>query len=382
MTIVAAVAGVTLIVVILWEGFETIILPRRVTRRFRFSVNFFWAFWHSWRAVVGAALPKKLQETWLSVYGPLSLLVLLGLWAGGLITGFALLYWASGSSLRGVEGHPGFLADLYLSGTTFFTLGLGDVVPNTPVSRLLTVIESGIGFGFLALILSYLPPLNQSFARREVTVSLLDARAGSPPSAAEILRRHSHDRGTEPLHQLLVEWERWSAELLESHLSYPVLAYFRSQHSNESWLSALTAILDTCAFIMADVETDCRRQAELTFAIARHAIIDLSIVFRKPPRPPADDRLPPEKLAELRAHVAAAGFKLRAGESADRDLEELRRAYEGHVNALALQFHLSLPPWVPAEIRKDNWQATPWGRGRSLPGVGRHGHAEGEHFLS
>ncbi len=125
---------------------------------------------------------------------------------------------------------------LYLSGTTFVTLGLGDIVPQSPVERFLVVIECGIGLGFLALILSYLPVIYQAFSRREVNIVLLDARAGSPPTAAELLRRHSGPRGLDALQQLLHDWERSAADILESHISYPAVCYFRSQHANESWL--------------------------------------------------------------------------------------------------------------------------------------------------
>jgi hypothetical protein len=267
--------------------------------------------------MVGSIVPARWRETWLSVFGPLSLLLLLSIWAGGLIAGFALLHWAAGSAVLAQEGSYGFITDLYLSGTTFFTLGIGDVVPRSGVARILVVIESGMGFAFLALVIGYLPALNQSFARREVSISLLDARAGSPPTAGEMLLRHGHERGMEALRQLLHEWERWSAEFLEGHLSYLVLAYFRSQHDNESWLAALTAILDACALVMAGLEGACERQAELTFAIARHAVVDLCLVFRTAPGEPKHDRLPPETLAELRAILATAGVKLQQGEAAD-----------------------------------------------------------------
>ena len=138
----------------------------------------------------------------------------------------------------------------YLSGTTLFTLGIGDVTPHTPIERS-SLIESGLGLGFLALVISYLPVIYSAFSRREVSIVLLDARAGSPPTAAELLRRHNGPHGMEALRQLFVDWERWSAELLESHISYPVVSYFRSQHSNESWLAALTTILDTTALLIA-----------------------------------------------------------------------------------------------------------------------------------
>jgi hypothetical protein len=377
--IVATLCGITLIVVVLWEGFETIVLPRRVTRRFRLTRLFYRPSWRTWMRMVNTFVPARQQETWLSFFGPLSLLLLLSFWAGGLIIAFALLHWASGSGFATHAGHTGFLTDLYLSGTTFFTLGLGDVVPRSTPARMLVVVESGMGFAFLALVIGYLPALNQSFARREVSISLLDARAGSPPTASEMLRRHGHERGMEALRQLLHEWEKWSAEFLEGHLSYPVLAYFRSQHDNQSWLAALTAILDTCALVMAGVEGACERQAELTFAMARHAVVDLSLVFRTRPREPKPERLSAEKLAELRGLLAASGLKLHDGDEFDRKLAELRWLYEPYVNALATYFRVSLPPWIAAETSVDNWQASIWER-RSVERKEVRERRKGEHF--
>lgn len=377
MAITAAISGFSLIILVLWEGFETIILPRRVTRRFRLTRFFYRGSWHLWVKMVKIMVPTRQRENWLSYFGPLSLLLLLSIWAGGLVAGFALIHWAVGSGVLTMGGGTGFLTDLYLSGTTFFTLGLGDALPRTPVARLLVVIESGMGFGFLALVIGYLPALNQSFARREVSISLLDARAGSPPTASEMLRRHDHDRGKEALRQLLHEWELWSAELLEGHLSYPVLAYFRSQHENQSWLAALTAILDTCALIMAGLEGACERQAELTFAMARHAVVDLSLVFRTSPREPDLDRLPLEKLAELRLLLTDNGHKLRDGGAVDLKLLELRRMYEPYVYALATYFQVSLPPWIAEESWVDNWQGSFWEQpsmSRKMTGKNRSQH--------
>lgn len=378
MAIIAALCGIALIVVVLWEGFETIVLPRRVTRRFRLTRFFYRRTWLPWAKMVYACVPPRRRETWLSYFGPLSLLLLLSIWAGGLVAGFALLHRAIGSAVLTQDGSTGFLIDLYMSGTTFFTLGLGDAVPRSSAARFLVVIESGMGFAFLALVIGYLPALNQSFSRREVSISLLDARAGSPPTASEMLRRHGHERGMEALRQLLHEWERWSAEFLEGHLSYPVLAYFRSQHDNQSWLAALTAILDTCALVMAGVEGACERQAELTFAMARHAVVDLSLVFRTRPHETDHNRLPPEKLAELRTTLAAAGIKLQEGGAADLKLTELRWLYEPYVQALAGYFRVTVPPWIAEEDRLDNWQASTWEqRGtRRIPAeIGK-----GEHF--
>jgi len=360
--IIAAILGAGLVLWVLWEGFETIVLPRRVTRRFRLTRLFYRRTWIPWANMVGSFVPAGSRETWLSVFGPLSLLLLMIIWVVGLILGFGLLHWSLGPALLTREGIAGFFSDFYLSGTTFFTLGLGDVAPQGTLARLLVVIESGMGFGFLALVIGYLPVLNQSFARREETISLLDARAGSPPTASEMLRRHDHEGGMEALQELLHEWERWSSDLLEGHLSYPVLAYFRSQHDNESWLAALTAVLDTCALVMAGLDGASERQAELTFAMARHAVVDLSLVFRTEPGEPKPARLSPERLAKLRALLAASGLKLRKGEAVDQRLTELRHLYEPYVHALAAYFRVAIPPWIAAAGWVDNWQKTAWER--------------------
>ncbi len=380
MKILWAVPGAVLILVVLWEAFETIVLPRRVTRRIRLTRLFYRFTWRLWLAADRWIVPARRTETWLSFFGPISLLLLLSIWAGILIVGFALLHLATGSAIHAAGGATGFATDLYLSGTTFFTLGLGDVTPRTSVARAFTVVESGLGFGFLALVIGYLPALNQSFSRREVNISLLDARAGSPPTAFEMIRRHGHDHGMEALRQLLHEWERWSSELLESHLSYPVLAYFRSQHDNQSWLGALSTILDTSALAIAGLDGVCGRQAELTFAIARHAVVDLSQIFRTPPHMPKRDRLPPEDLKSLRAGLEASGLRIREGDEVERTLTELRRMYEPYVHALAHYLRIAVPPWISETGRPDNWQTSAWGRVSGVNAPSLPQSAEKEHF--
>ena len=354
MFILSGALGVALILIILGDAFETIVLPRRVMRQISLARFFYQSTWLSWSGAVRSIFSGKRQETFLSWYGPLSLLLLLIFWATCLVIGFALVHWSSGSVIKTPEGMARFGTYLYLSGTTFFTLGLGDVIPTTTFGRGLIAFEAGMGFGFLALVIGYLPALNQSFARREVNISLLDARAGSPPTAAEMLRRHSHDHGLEELRQLLHEWEHWSADLLESHLSYPVLAYFRSHHDNQSWLGALTAILDTSAFAIVTLEGPCERQAQLTFAITRHTLVDLAQVFNCPPHKPKHDRLPPDELARIRTTLTEAGLKLREGTGVDQKLSELRRMYEPYVYSLSNYLHITIPPWILKSGRIDN----------------------------
>ena len=359
MKILAILLGVGLILTTLWDAFEAVILPRRVTRTFRLTRLFYRTTWRVWVAFVRGCMGAKRRDLFFSYYGPLSLLLLFACWALALIAGFGLVHWGIGSAVVAAYGDGGFLTDLYMSGTTFFTLGLGDVTPRTTLARLITVAEGGLGFGFLALIIGYLPVIYQAFSRRETNISMLDARAGSPPSAGELLRRHSAPGGPEALQQLLHEWERWSAELLESHLSYATLAFFRSQHNNQSWLMALTTILDSTALMIAGREGACVRQAKLTFAGARHAAVDLAQIFSAPPQS-IPERLPAEKFAALRKSLAEAGLKFREDEDVERHLANLRRMYEPYVQSLADYLCLSLPEWTKPAERKDNWQTSGW----------------------
>jgi hypothetical protein len=251
---------------------------------------------------------------------------------------------------------------MYMSGVTFFTLGFGDVTPAASLGREVTVIEAGLGFGFLAVVIGYLPVLYQSFSRREVNISLLDARAGTPPSAAELLRRHSEGEDMKELGQLLGDWELWAAELMESHLSYPVLCWFRSQHDNQSWLASLTTVLDACALVIVGVDGASSRQAQLTFAMARHAVVDLSQIFNASPEAPKVDRFPPVEMARLRAVLSAASIPLRDGAEADQKLAELRRMYEPYVNSLSNYLMMPLPPWILSSTVADNWRTSAWER--------------------
>jgi hypothetical protein len=359
MRALAGAVGTLLIVAVLWDAFEIVILPRRVVGRLRLARGFYHLTWKGWSALGRRMRPGGRREGYLSVYGPLSLLVLIMLWALTMVIGFGLVQWSVHGEPGGHE--PATVAEaLYLSGTSFFTLGLGDVVPVRRAARLLTVLESGTGFLFLAVIVGYLPVMYQAFSGREVGISMLDARAGSPPTAFELLRRHRGDAGAADLLRLLREWERWAAELLESHLSYNVLSYFRSQHDNESWLASFTMILDACTLLMTGADTPVRRQARLTFAIARHAVADLAQVLAAVPRPPAGDRLPPAALEDLRRALAADGVVLERGADADRRVAELRALYEPFVCSLAEHLVLALPPFRRARETPDNWQTTAW----------------------
>lgn len=363
----AGALGIGLFFMILWEAFETIVLPRTVTRGVRLTRLFYVGFWRvTWRTA-RRHNPSGKRELFLSFFGPLSLPLLFGIWAAMLVFSFALMEWALGPyAYSPARAQTDFGTDLYQSGVTFFTLGYGDITPLTSPARALSVTEAGVGFGFLALVISYLPVLYQAFSRREAAISRRDGRAGSPPTAGELLRRHAQAQNMEALISLLSEWEAWSSELLESHLSYPVLPYYRSQHDHQSWLSALTAIMDTCAVLIIGVQggppwqAALQWQARMTFAMARHTIIDLAYVFHTAPKSLEPERLTPRGLARLRAELAAMGLPLCDGPEDTQNLEELRGLYEPYVHSLSEFFLFALPPWQGDPLSQDNWQTSAW----------------------
>jgi hypothetical protein len=363
----AVVLALCMIAVVLWDGFESVVLPRRVSRRFRLAALYARGTWTVWSAISRRVHSLVRRESTLAVYGPLALLALLALWAGLLIVAYGLLIWGLGSTLVTTNQTPvGLGTDLYYSGTTFLTLGLGDVLPRTGLMRLIAVLEVGNGFALLALVIGYLPVLYQAFSRRETRISLLDAHAGSPPSAGALLVRDPPDRRSRRLTSILAEWEGWSAELLESHLSYPLLAFYRSQHDDQSWVAALTVILDSCALVLACgrslvQDEELAEQAAYTFAMARHAAADLARVFRADTVDhfSLDDRLPDTERARLKNIFAEVGVPMESyGSNVEISLDDIRALYEPYVAGLSHYLLMPLPPWVPAEGALDDWQTT------------------------
>jgi ion channel len=355
------IVGVLLIATGLWDVFETIVLPRRVTRRVRLTRLFYRLSWMPWSAIAHTIQKKhKRREIFLSVFGPLSLLALLVVWAVTVVCGFAMVHWAIGSRVGAIGTQAGFFTDLYYSGTTFFTLGLGDIAPVSSAARAITVFEASIGFGMLALVIGYLPVLYQAFSRREVNISMLDARAGTPPTASELLRRHQEAQSMASLDQWLRDWEMWAADLMESHLSYPVLCFFRSQHDNQSWLAALSTVLDVCSLVMVGVDGLSKWQAQLTFKMARHALVDISQIFNTSPLKHDGHRLTDEELLLMRSSLSAQGVILSSEEGDAQTLNDLRALYEPYTQVLSQYLMMPLPGWMPKARASDNWQTSAW----------------------
>lgn len=359
MRVIAAIFGVVFILITAFDAFETIVLPRRVVRRVRMAKIFYRVSWACW-ALIGHKLKAgNRREYYLSIYGPLSLILLLVMWASLFILGFGMVNWGLNLQLQAPEKVMGFGGYLYMSGTTFVTLGLGDITPLSPLGRFLAVLEGGTGLGFLALVIGYLPVIYQTFSRREINISLLDARAGTPPSAPELLIRHYKGNTSDELILYLRDWERWCAELLESHLSYPVLAYYRSQHESQSWLSSLTALLDTCALILVGIDGIPLKPTKFLFGTARHAAVDLTQSFGLHPVRSQRKYLRAD-FTRLCEDFASHGVVLRDDDEAWTRLKDLRRMYEPFVEALADYLLVTLPDMYLVADRVDDWQTSAW----------------------
>ena len=366
-SIPATIFGLAIIWVVLLDAFETVVLPRRVTRQFRLTAWFYRRTWIPWRKIAGRIRTPSLQQSFLGYFGPLSLIMLLAFWAACLIMGFALLQYGIGGHEQLGNEPITFGRIMYHSGETFFTLGYGDIVPTSSWARGLSVIEAFMGFAFLGVVIGYLPVVYASFSRREIQISMLDARAGSPPTATELLLRLAGTTEDPAIDQLVLDgclrdWERWSAELLESHISYPVLSFFRSQHSNQSWLGALQTILDVTSLVMTGIEGVHPGQARLTFAMARHAAVDLAQVVNARYDPEAAERLTDADFDTLREALAVAGLKLRTTDEARQKLNKLRSMYEPYLHSTARNLMVALPPWQHPAKTRDNWQGGPWDR--------------------
>lgn len=351
--------GAVAVLLVLWDAFETIVVPKTVQRRLRVSTVYSRLIWRAWHALIDRLPEGGLRQALLASFGPIALIFLFAVWAGVLVVAFAFVHFGV-SAL----GDASSLADyLYYSGVTFFTLGYGDLTAVDATGRLLAVVEAGTGFGFLAVVIAYIPILYQAFQRRERLIVLLDARAGSEPTAGELIRRYVEAGTLRSLTSFLREAESWAAEQLETYLSYPILAYYRSQHDTQSWLKSSTALLDACALILSGVpdkedwQRELRFQAQATFAMLRHVVVDLAYVLDDPPAEYPPSRIGTQDAEQMQAIMRAAGGDVQP--CFDR-LTEYRAQYEPYLVGLARDLHFTLPAWVAEPDAEDNWQVSAW----------------------
>jgi len=340
---IALPAGLVVLVGTLLNVFSTLVMPRASPRRFRLNRLLFLATWRPWRWVGVRMGSLEARERILAAAAPMFFFVLLVSWAGLAVLGYALIVWSPAFS-PGLHGHGAtqFGTALYFSGSTLFTIGFGYVV-TTGLTRAVSVVEGATGLGLVAVVIGYLPVLYQAFNRREVGILFLDARAGSPPSGPELLRRTGGDGLAGDLPELFREWERWSADVLETHLSYPLLAFFRSPHDYTSWVTTMGAVLDAATLVMAAVEDGPHEPAKMFYLTGVHAVEDLWRYFVGEERDAVIER---EEFHAVMEDLRNAGVALHDEDEAWERFIRLRARYGGRLDALAVL--LASPPgqWI------------------------------------
>ena len=336
MRVVAGICGVALILVMLSEFFVTFLLPRRVRRDPRIARGLTRLLWLPWRALA-RRLSQATADTWLGFFGPFALLFQLIVWTLGLMVGYGLLEWA-------VVG--GAFGDRVLSSSGVFLSA--ESPSGSTAAHVIALFEAATGVAVVFIVIGYLPAVYAAFSRREIAVSQLATRGGSPPAAGVLLHEAIGRQRWRELERELQAWEEWAAELMETHLSYPLLGFYRSQHVNQNWLAALTAMVDVAAFVRATAPEGKVVAADVTFGIGRHALADLALQYRLKPGA-VQDRLTADDFDNLYTIVEAATDDTVDRETAHRRLRELRERYEPNAGALARFLALDLPRWLPAD---------------------------------
>jgi ABC-type multidrug transport system fused ATPase/permease subunit len=328
--VIEVLLGLFLIGYVAWDVFNTVALPRPTPSVYRIARNLTRWSWRAWRWQANRMSGQR-RERWLGGFAPLLVLVLLVAWVLLLIVGFALIDLAYGADFA--PAIDSFGTAFYAAGTGLLTIGFGDIVPTAMLTRLIVIASAGLGLGTVALVITYLFSLYGSFQRREVLVTTLDARAGAPPSGVALLETCQRAELLDELPELFGAWERWAAEVLDSHVAYPVLGYFRSSHDNESWIASLGAMLDAAVLLLTTVEGQPRGRAEMLIAIGVHLVEDVSNFFGF-----ANDGRVGVERAEYdaaRERLEAAGFPLESAEIGWILFAQIRARYASRLNELA-----------------------------------------------
>jgi hypothetical protein len=352
--------GMLIWIGVLWDGFATVVLPRTVSPMRRMSGRFTRLSWWLWAAAARRIGRIDLRLSFLAVYGPLSVMFLLVLWGGLIVIAFALIYHGIGGQWQAANGTIDFHTLLYMSGSTFLTLGLGDVTSPDPIGRLFILFEAASGYIFLAMIITYMPLLDQAYGAREVGNQLIFSRVGRPPGAMQFLRRYTGADRSEILRSNLREAERWMAETLQSHSAHPVLSFYRAQHWGQSWLISLTTVLDSCALLIVGGEGLPTAQARLTYRMGLQLLQDLCAALSIKVNPKSRIRLAQADLPALIDASEAAGLKLKLDSSATTELLRLVSRHDLYLVELAAYLLIPLPAWIPPkdaalETRTEQW---------------------------
>lgn len=321
---------------IVFSAIRTFVVPRGDNDGL--SRFIFRAIRRAFDAVTPPTRPYAFRDRIMAYYGPVSLIMLPAFWLILLAISFAAMFWALGLPVG-----EAFI----VSGSSLLTLGFDR--PAIPGGDLLAFGEAAIGLALVALLVSYLPTIYGSFSRRELLVNLLEVRADSPPSPVVMITRMDRLSGLDVLHELWVSWERWFAELEETHTSLPVLVFYRSQQSNHSWVNASGAMLDAAALVRSSVAIPGDVQADLMIRAGYLALRRIAEYFRIPfdpaPPPTAATSIDRARFDRALAVLDASGVPLvEDRDQAWRDFNGWRVNYDVVLRALE-RLTMAPTPW-------------------------------------
>ncbi len=357
--LIEIVLGLLIWGAVLWDGFATIVLPRTVAPSRRLSGRFNRLSWWFWSRVARRIRQDDLRLSFLSVYGPISVMFLLILWAGLMIVAFALIYQGLGPRFQAAAGSTDFSTLLYMSGSTFLTLGIGDVTSNDSLGRLFMILEAASGLIFLGLVITYMPLLHQAYDSREVYNLLIHSRVGRSPVAINLLHRYTGPDRAEILRGHLRDAEHWMAQTLQSHLAHPVLSFYRAQHWGESWLVSVATIMDCCAMVIVGGEGLVAAQARLTYQMGLRLLEDLAHALAIHVDPHCSSRVTEAELPAIAAAMQAAGLTRSLDPTKTAELLRLARDYDISLIALSKWLMFPLGAWLPPDEAKPDRPAQP-----------------------
>jgi voltage-gated potassium channel Kch len=343
------IAGVVVVGAVLVDVFQTIVVPRPSPGR-RLTRYIVRPTWRLWRWLGERTKAEGLnRDGFYGLYAPGAAILGLIVWLVLLVFGYGLILFAIRGELDPAPANFG--SALYFAGTSVLTLGYGDIVASGPLARGVALIAAANGLGLVALVITFLFSLFASYQRRERLVVTLSARAKAPPSAVTLLEVYSRLGMVDQLPELFAEWEKWEAEVLDSHVAYPLLGYFRSSHDNVSWLSALGAVLDAAALVLTTIKGLPRGQAELTKRGGAHLVEDIGNIFGLQGDGSIVDR---GEFDEAYARLSRAGYELEDRDQAWRNFERGRRTYAGRLEALAAYWATPATVWIGTRHRADS----------------------------
>jgi len=332
--------GLVLVAIVAWDLFQTVVVPRPTPGHIRVSRHVVRGSWAltKW---IGRRSPAPVRDNLYGLFGPGAAILLLAVWLALLILGFGFLLYALRDETLPVL--PDIWSAIYLAASSVLTIGYGDFVPTGPATRVFAVFAAVGGLGAIALVVTFLFSLYSSYQRRELAIVTLQAAAGSPPSAVALLETYAHLDILDRLDPLFQDWEGWSSEVLDSHVAYPLLGFFRSSHDNLSWIGALGTVLDAATLVVTTIDGLPRGHAELARRVGSHLTEDLSnLGFAEG----ETAWLSRDDFEAACNRLERAGFRLVDRTQAWGRFEAARLAYAPRLEAMANYWAVAATSWL------------------------------------